>query len=437
VRDTGIGIPDDKIARLFRKFSQVDGSMTRRFGGTGLGLAISRQLVELMGGSIGVNSRLGEGSTFWLTLPLPLDVDSYAEPPPVGNLTGFRVLIVDDNEVNRRVLHEQLSAWGIRSDCFDGGKAALQAARNAQELGDPYQIGLLDQQMPGMDGAPLAMAIKSDEALCEMSIIIVSSSAWLGELRATAGSAIQSYLVKPVRQSQLLNALAFVAEAISKPASAEPRPADWSGRDSAAREFGDREIRALVVEDNVVNQRVAVRMLERLGIRADVAANGLEAVQMFEMVPYDVVLMDCQMPEMDGFAAATEIRRREGPASRVTIIALTAEVMSGTRELCLAAGMDDYISKPIRHQDLTGMVRKWLPLPKTVGYYSRSTLWQGHRANSLPILSVNGCSSHLGVPGGGWGGAAALSGARLCLEKGVDVLLVNVYSHATPKDPKR
>jgi signal transduction histidine kinase/DNA-binding response OmpR family regulator len=364
VRDTGIGIPADKIARLFRKFSQVDGSMTRRFGGTGLGLAISRQLVELMGGSIGVNSLPGEGSTFWFTLPLRLDAGPYAEPKPEGNLTGLRVLIVDDNEVNRRALHEQVSAWGLRGDSFEGGEAALYAARRARELGDPYRIGLLDHQMPGMDGATLALAIKSDEALCEMSIVIVSSIAQWGELRRTAGSAIQSYLVKPVRQSQLLNTLAFVAEVIAKPASVE-RLSDLSGHEIEAGELRECEMRVLVAEDNVVNQKVAVRMIEKLGLRADVAANGLEAVQMFELAPYDVVLMDCQMPEMDGFTAATEIRRREGAVRRVAIIALTAEVMTGTREQCLASGMDDYVSKPIRPHDLSGVLKRWLPQRRT------------------------------------------------------------------------
>jgi CheY-like chemotaxis protein len=215
-----------------------------------------------------------------------------------------------------------------------------------------------------MDGATLARAIKGDAVTRDMSIIIVSSIAQRSELRAAAGSAIQSYLVKPVRQSQLLNTLVFVAEAIGKPPIAERRAEDAPSGEGEAGAFRDLEMRALVAEDNVVNQKVAVRMLEKLGIRADVAANGLEAVQMFEMMPYDLVLMDCQMPEMDGFTAAREIRRREGPVNRARIIALTAEVMSGTRELCLAAGMDDYISKPIRLHDLIGELRKWLPTTK-------------------------------------------------------------------------
>jgi CheY-like chemotaxis protein len=361
VRDSGIGIPADRVPTLFMKFSQVDGSTTRKFGGTGLGLAISRQLVELMGGTIGVNSRPGEGSTFWFTLPLTVDVAPYAEPMPMGDLTGLRVLIVDDNDVNRRVLHDQVSAWGFRSDCFDCGQVALQAARNAQDFDDPYRIALLDHQMPGMDGATLAMAIKSDPALCRMSIIIVSSIGRWGELQGMAGCAVQSYLVKPVRQSHLLNTLISAAETITKPAVTQQHPADVPGREEEVEFFRDRELRVLVAEDNVVNQKVAVRMLEKLGLRADVAANGREAVQMFDMAPYDVVLMDCQMPEMDGFAATAEIRRRERPTSRVTIIALTAEVLSGTRELCLAAGMDDYISKPIRRHDLADLLTKWIP----------------------------------------------------------------------------
>jgi CheY-like chemotaxis protein len=303
---------------MFKKFSQVDSSTTRKFGGTGLGLAISRQLVELMGGNIGVNSRLGEGSTFWFTLPLSLDVDPYAEPAPLRDLSRLRVLIVDDNEVNRRVLHEQVSAWGIRSDCFNSGEEALRAARTAQELGDAYQLGLVDHHMPGMNGAALALAIKGERALCEMSIIIVSSVGHWSELRAAAGSAIQSYLVKPVRELQLLNTLALVAQASTKPANSPHLPAEVADPENKAAAFRG-EVRALVAEDNVVNQKVTVRMLEKLGLRADVAANGLEAVQMFQLVPYDVVLMDCQMPEKDGFAAAAEIRLREGSVGRVPI----------------------------------------------------------------------------------------------------------------------
>ncbi len=365
VRDNGPGIPQEKLDLLFEKFSQVDASATRKYGGTGLGLAISKQLVELMGGSIGVESRPGEGSTFWFTLPLTLDAQPHAAPLPLADLRDLRVLIVDDNEVNRRVLHEQIASWGMRNGSFDSGEQALEALRAAQQSGDPYHFAILDYQMPAMDGPTLARAIKSDPAIRGTVLVMLTSVGYWDAVRHTEGADIDACLSKPVRQSQLWNTLATAWSKKLHVALADPaRPASRIAGMKSALAGGSAgwPIRVLVAEDNGVNQKVAVRMLERLGLRADVAANGRETVRMFELLPYDLVFMDCQMPEMDGYEATREIRRREGPGRHVAIIAMTADAMAGCRERCLEAGMDDFIAKPVGMEALFEVLRRWAPV---------------------------------------------------------------------------
>jgi CheY-like chemotaxis protein len=356
VRDTGIGIPADKLGSLFEKFTQVDGAPTRRYGGTGLGLAISKQLVELMGGAIGVESRLGEGSTFWFTVPLQLDRTPAVEPAPVAALRGLRALIVDDNELNRRMLHEQIAAWGLRDSLFAEAGKVIPAMHEARLAGDPYHFALLDYQMPGMDGVSLAHAIKADRDLRDTPLVMLTSVGHWSEVRQLEGGDIDASLVKPVRQWQLLNALAttWSKRVGAAPAAAAPYRIRQEGA------FAGMGIRVLLAEDNVVNQKVGVRMLERLGVRADVVANGREAVDMFQLARYDVILLDCQMPEMDGYAAAAEIRRLERGGRRVAIVAMTAEAMGDARERCLAAGMDDYIAKPVKFEQLTAVLREWV-----------------------------------------------------------------------------
>src|SRR5450432_1801532 len=363
VHDTGCGVPEDKLGALFQKFSQADNSTSRKYGGTGLGLAISKQLVELMGGSIAVRSSLGEGSTFWFTLPLELDTHPHAAPAPVPDLRELRAMIVDDNEVNRRVLHEQLASWGMRSGSFSSGDHVLEALRAARESDDPYHFVLLDYQMPGMDGLEVAGAIKADPAVSDTLVVLLTSVGQWSELRRTEGAHVDASLVKPVRQSQLLNTLTTawskkleIAQ-LGRPASAL---AAVPVESALTGEFEGLPIRVLVAEDNAVNQKVAIVMLKKLGIRAEVAANGREAVEMFEMAPYDVIFMDCQMPEMDGYTACREIRRRQGRSRRVTIVAMTAEAMEGSRELCIEAGMDDYISKPVKRGEISEALRKRL-----------------------------------------------------------------------------
>jgi PAS domain S-box-containing protein len=363
VRDTGVGIPESKLGALFEKFSQADASTTRRYGGTGLGLAICKQLVTLMGGDIGVESHIGEGSTFWFTLPLVLDAAPHALPVPEVDLTGLRVLIVDDNHVNRKVLHEQITSWGMRNGSYASGAEALEALRAAAGRGDPYDFVLLDYQMPGMDGAELAVAIKADPALRSTALVMLTSVGHLSEVKVLEGTGIDACLTKPVRQSYLLNTLATTRSRRLQ-ASPPPRRAETAAAPLVLELQLAHPPRTLVVEDNAVNQKVAVRMLERLGLRADVAANGREAVEMCRMVPYQLIFMDCQMPEMDGFAAAREIRLLEAPGPQApTIIAMTAEAMAGTREECLAAGMDDYIAKPVKFDHLREAVKSWAGRP--------------------------------------------------------------------------
>jgi signal transduction histidine kinase/CheY-like chemotaxis protein len=364
VEDTGPGIPADKMDLLFGKFNQVDGSTTRKSGGTGLGLAISKQLVTMMGGEVGVTSQLGKGSTFWFTLPLRLDAEPQAELVPVAELRGLHVLIVDDNEVNRRVLREQISSWEMRSDCYGGAVQALEALREARAAGDPHQVALLDYQMPEMDGAMLAAAIKADPLLSETVLIMLTSAGRWSEVRHIQGINIDACLVKPVRQSQLLSTVAATWAKKLQKGLATTTNAPREMPSPAAKPpglFAGMAVRVLVAEDNPVNQKVALRMLERVGLRPDMAGDGREAVAMYELLPYDLIFMDCQMPEMDGYTAAAEIRKRQRPESRVAIIAMTAEAMEGARERCLEAGMDDYIAKPVRLEEMTEALKKWVP----------------------------------------------------------------------------
>jgi two-component system, sensor histidine kinase and response regulator len=366
VTDSGIGIPPDKIGSLFEKFSQADSSTTRRYGGTGLGLAISKQLVELLGGSIRVESKVGEGSTFWFTLPLPFDAQACHATVPVAALTGLRVLIVDDIEVNRRVVHEQISSWGMRNGSFASGEEALQAVHTAQANGDPYQFVIADYQMPGMDGATLAAMIKANPAIKDIVFVMLTSIGRWSEVRGLEGAYIDACLVKPVRQSQLLNTLATAWSKKLKATAASRAESDYPSsikalKSSVADRFADSSLRVLVAEDNVINQKVAVRMLEKLGVRADVAGNGREALEMLKMLPYDLVFMDWQMPEMNGCEAAAEIRRQERPEQHMAVIAMTAEALGGSREQCIEAGMDDFIAKPVKLEDMIQALMTWAP----------------------------------------------------------------------------
>ena len=346
VTDTGVGIPKDRIDRLFKKFSQVDESNTRRHGGTGLGLAISKELTELMGGRIGVESTSGRGSTFWADIPLAPPATAPRQASAAAHrLRGIRVLVVDDNATNREILIEQCGGWGFQATVADSAAAAL--ALVSDRAAPPFDVLLVDMQMPGMNGAALARRLREDARYASAPLIVLSSIDDFGEAEADSGL-FSARLVKPVRQSDLLDTIVrLVAPA---PQAAAERPV---APPAPAALPGPRR-RAVLAEDNKVNQVVALDMLADMGVDCVVATDGQRAVELVREGEIDLVLMDCQMPVMDGFEATKEIRRLEsaGPAgpgnpARLPIIALTANALKGDRERCLRAGMDGYVSKPI------------------------------------------------------------------------------------------
>jgi PAS domain S-box-containing protein len=358
VKDTGIGIAADHQAPLFEKFTQADASTTRRYGGTGLGLAISKQLTELMGGEIGLVSHEKQGSEFWFTVRLAKQGDQERPVPLTTEIRGVHILVVDDNATNREVMAAQLAAWGVRSEETRDGPSALLALARAKDAGDPFAAAILDMQMPGMDGATLARAIKSDDALAPTRLVLMTSVGERGDARQMEEMGIAAFLVKPVRQSDLFDSLSAVLAG-----AAVARPTRPIVTRHAIREMRRGAIRILLAEDNITNQQVAIGILKRLGLRTEAVVNGAEAVTALETTPYDLVLMDVQMPEMDGLEATRHIRDPKSAVLRhdVPIVAMTAHAMQGDRERCLEAGMNDYVSKPVSAQALADALERWLP----------------------------------------------------------------------------
>jgi two-component system, sensor histidine kinase and response regulator len=368
VEDSGLGIAADKLESLFDKFTQADNTTTRRYGGTGLGLAISKQLAKLMGGTIAAKSRVGVGSTFWFTLRLPLQRERPADARPHAELARVRVLIVDDNSANRLVLQEQLRVWKMRIGSCISGVEALRALREAHAAGDPYQIAILDYQMPEMDGEMLGQVIKADPLLHNIQLVMLSSLGQEGDIRERLEKVgFAAYLVKPARQSELLSTLGSIWDAhchqrsvnLISNQSSLPDTRETQTAQSLDRPFTGT--RVLLAEDNATNQIVGAMILRNLGCNVDVAASGREAMQMVETFFYHIVFMDCEMPEMDGFEATAAIRRRPDRKSRLPIVAVTAQAMEGDKERCLLAGMDDYISKPVRQEDFATALTRWVP----------------------------------------------------------------------------
>ena len=344
VSDTGIGIDPEHLTKLFQPFSQADATMTRRYGGSGLGLCISRQLVELMGGKLGVRSEPGAGSTFWFTVPCRRSI-AQGDGPVAAELTGVRVLIVDDSAINRTIVQQLAIRWGMESDAVAGPAAALDLAGRAMADGRPYAVALIDKEMPLMNGLELARQLREQSLAEPPRMIMLSSSAPDPEAARAAG--IDAELLKPVRRSRLYTQLVDSLARRRAPQS----PAAPSTNAEAAGRHG----LVLVAEDNEVNQFAAQRLLGKLGFTVELAGNGREAIEMTERNDYLAVFMDCQMPEVDGYTAAAAIRAREAGRAHVPIVAMTAHTMQGDREKCLAAGMDEYLAKPLRMDRLAEM----------------------------------------------------------------------------------
>ena len=368
ITDTGIGISPEVQGRLFQSFSQADNSTTRRYGGTGLGLAISKQLVALMHGQIGVQSEAEKGSMFWFTAEFAKQT---GEPKPAkktaSDLFNLRVLVVDDNATNRQILRHQVFAWKMQKGSAASGFEALKILRAAASAGQAYDLALLDMQMPEMDGMALAKAIKADPAITSTRLVMLTSLGHRFSAEELKAVGLEAYLIKPVKRSRLFDCLV-----------------DVMGRDKPEGLFAETPsastpepgtpplpaLRVLVAEDNQVNQRVAVAQLKKLGCSVDVVANGLEVLEALPRGKYDLVLMDCQMPEMDGYEATQTIRKRERDRSLpcrwsapMHVVAMTANAMQGDRGKCLAAGMDDYVSKPMRQAELRAALERYLDRP--------------------------------------------------------------------------
>ena len=357
VEDTGIGIPYERQAAVFDRFTQADGSTTRKYGGTGLGLTISRQLVDMMGGKIGVTSTPGVGSTFWFEIrfgkqPTEKRVTAPLTLGPV-NLIQARVLIIDDNQTNRTVLTKNVEALGSRVDAVASGAKGLESLRNAHRAGDPYHVVLLDMQMPGMDGEQTARAIKSDPAMKDVKILILTSMGQRGDAIRLEALGCSGYLLKPVKQQMLFDAIIAALE----------RTTDESPRLITRHTISEQrklDLRILLAEDNSINQKLAVVLLQKAGYSVDAVENGVQALEKVQANHYSAVLMDVQMPEMDGFEATRQIRVQEKlTGQHIPIIAMTAHAMQGDRERCLEAGMDDYVTKPIEPKVLFSALDRW------------------------------------------------------------------------------
>ena len=362
IRDTGVGIPLEGQRHLFQVFAQGDSSTTRKYRGSGLGLAISSQLVELMGGQIGVKSESHGGSTFWFTARFGKQPAAEASSLGVhSRLKGVRILVVDPNLVSARLACDHVVAWGMRCQAVVNSAEAIETLKGALAQGDPYEAVLIDCSK--IEGLALGRALKADPQFARMRLLGMYSVGWRPDEGQLIAAGFKTALARPIRQSQLFNSLNVLLASTRADGSALAQK-----RSPAANEITSRvpsEIRAalklLLVEDDPVNQQVALRMIQRLGFQAHMASNGQRALEELAHASYNIILMDCQMPEMDGYAATREIRRREGSAHHTTIVGLTAHALNGDREECLMSGMDDYLSKPVSLEDLGATLEKWIP----------------------------------------------------------------------------
>jgi two-component system, sensor histidine kinase and response regulator len=368
ISDTGIGFDPDEMGRLFQPFSQADASTSRRYGGSGLGLAISRHLAQAMGGQIGAESAPGRGSTFWFTVvmePAPPDAAATIQSPP--GLQGRRVLIVDDNTTNRQILHEQLASFAIVSAQASGGPEALAQLEGAARSGCPFELAILDLHMPGMDGVQLGTAIRANPWLASTVLVLLGSMSHQASADELKARGFAAWAGKPVGRSHLRRLLTTAfAGTVAAPGGAAAPPATGPRPSAPAAPVpapeGRPALRVLVAEDSKANQLVAIGMLEKMGHSARLASDGAEAIAAVEAEPFDLILMDVQMPKVDGLHAAAAIRALEAArGTRTPIVAVTAHAVRGDRERCLAAGMDAYLSKPLRRQELARIIDDVFP----------------------------------------------------------------------------
>ncbi|CAH1206655.1 Histidine kinase [Candidatus Nitrotoga sp. BS] len=360
VEDSGIGIAPEAHEKIFEHFAQADGSTTRQFGGTGLGLAICKRLVELMGGKIGVESTLGKGSKFWINFVLPKSQDMVLMPAFSPSLDGVRVLAVDDSHTNLEILRLQMTGWNMHVTCAESGDQALEKMVSATAAGTPFDLVILDMHMPQMDGLQLAHAITARPELARSRLIMLTSTYMVGNSQERKQAGILRCISKPIRQSELYEVICWAL----KEGQSDISSVEVDGETAAMTIVAPKSVlhgAVLLAEDNRVNQEVAKAMLGSLGLTADVVNNGEEALAIIKKKSYDIVLMDCQMPVMDGYQATAAIRKREvGNARRLPIVAMTANTMEGDRDQCLAAGMDDYLSKPYSKKQLQQVLVRWL-----------------------------------------------------------------------------
>lgn len=381
VKDTGIGIREEIMPRLFQVFSQADSSTTRNFGGTGLGLAISKQLVELMGGEVGAQSKVDEGSTFWFSVPLkPSDVTIRPLTKDFDGLVGLKLLIVEDNETNGDILYNHACSWGINADVVRDGQQALAAMKEAATQLDPYALALIDMKMANMNGLELGEKIKEDSDLAATPMVMLTSTLYKGEAQEAKKTGFAAYLTKPIRKNDLYLSL---IRALSGDLNESSENADVPETCLAQNSF---DAKILLVDDNVVNQEVVLLMLESFGCHVEIANNGQEAVDMCERADFDLVLMDCMMPIKDGYAATKEIREKQqaGTMPHFPVIALTANAIEGDREKCLKSGMDDYLPKPFKSEELHRILRTWLNSPVTSNKKSNA---DGDDGSNPPIFT--------------------------------------------------
>jgi two-component system, sensor histidine kinase and response regulator len=365
VRDTGIGVDPEKQGFIFDAFSQADSSTSRKYGGTGLGLPISKQLVELMGGNITVESVPGKGATFWFTARMEKARQQMQSPLSTGEeLCGIRVLIVDDNATNREILHHQAVSWGMKNGSAENGQQALELLINAAGKGNPYDVAILDMHMPGMDGLALARAIKNNPSITSVHLIILTSASAYCDMDELRKAGVEFNLSKPVRQSQLYDCLVSMTVKHYETLSGDIH-------NETKEEYKKFGAHVLLAEDNLINQEVTKAFLETYGCQVDVANNGFQAIESVSHTDYDVIFMDCQMPEIDGYSATIKIREMEASRNNelktlnterkyVPIIALTADALEGTRQQCLMNGMDDYLAKPFRREELFAILDRWI-----------------------------------------------------------------------------